>query len=100
MTFKLRYFLILVDYVLPLQEVDAALDAHRAFLKSHYDAGHFLMSGARTPRDGGIILAQASDRDEVSRWLQDDPFCKAGVAEYQIKEWNITMSAPGWPVTN
>jgi uncharacterized protein YciI len=64
------------------------------FLKSHYDAGHFLMSGARTPRDGGIILAQASDRDEVSRWLQDDPFCKAGVAEYQIKEWNITMSAP------
>ena len=34
--------------------------AHVAFLKKHYASGHFLVSGRKIPRDGGIIIAAGS----------------------------------------
>ncbi|MBR7783833.1 YciI family protein [Undibacterium luofuense] len=94
----MHYFLILVNYIRPLSEVDSHLQAHRDFLKTHYDAGHFLMSGARHPRDGGVILAQAPDVDTVAQWMKHDPFSVASVAEYQIIQWQASMSAAGWPL--
>ncbi|KGM41388.1 GTP cyclohydrolase [Aquabacterium sp. NJ1] len=86
-------FLILLDYQRPLSEVDAHIEAHRAFLTRHYEAGHFVMSGRKSPRTGGVILAKASALHEVARWIADDPFCQARVASYQVVAWEPTMVA-------
>lgn len=88
-------FLILLDYLRPLSEVDAHLDEHRAFLARHYAAGHFLLSGRKTPRTGGVILARAHSLYEVTQWVSADPFCQARVASYQIVTWEPTMVAEG-----
>ena len=90
-------FLILLDYVRPLSEVDLHIDAHRAFLTRHYAAGHFLLSGRKTPRTGGVILARAASSDEVTQWIAEDPFRTAGVASYEIIAWETTMAAEGMP---
>jgi len=90
-------FLILLDYLRPLSEVDVHMDDHRAFLNRHYAAGHFLLSGRKSPRIGGVILARANALDEVSQWISEDPFHQAGVASYQIIAWEPTMAAPGMP---
>lgn len=86
-------FLILLDYLRPLPDVDAHLEAHRAFLTRHYEAGHFLLSGRKSPRTGGVILAQAQALREVTQWIAEDPFCQARVASYQIVTWEPTMVA-------
>lgn len=86
-------YLILLNYLAPLTEIDSHLAAHRAFLKKHYDAGHFLVSGKREPRTGGVILAQADSLENVMQWISEDPFKQEGVAAYQIICWTPTMIA-------
>lgn len=86
-------FIILLDYLRPLSEVDAHLEAHRAFLTRHYAAGHFLLSGRKTPRTGGLILAKAQSLHDVTQWVSEDPFCQARVASYQIIAWEPTMAS-------
>jgi len=80
-------YLILLDYLQPLPEVEIHLAAHREFLARHYAAGHFLLSGRREPRTGGVILARAESLAEVSRWVDEDPFRQAGIARHEIIAW-------------
>ena len=87
-------FVILVNYVKPLAEIDANLEAHRRFLDEGYAAGYLLASGPRLPRTGGIILAQASGVEELRGFLDKDPFIKAGVAQYEILEFTPVKSDP------
>ena len=48
--------------------------AHVRFLKKYYASGHFLVSGRKIPRDGGIILAVGKRRDEIEAIIKEDPF--------------------------
>ena len=54
-------FVIELIYKVDLAEIDAHMAAHVKFLKKYYAAGHFLVSGRKIPRDGGIILAVGQD---------------------------------------
>jgi uncharacterized protein YciI len=88
-------FVIVVNYVKPLEEIDRLLAAHREFLQQGYDAGVFLCSGPRIPRHGGIILAKATSRAELLDRIKQDPFYQAEVAEYQIHEFEPNRSIAG-----
>ncbi|SHH01592.1 YciI family protein [Streptoalloteichus hindustanus] len=85
-------FLILLDYVAPLAEIDRLLPEHRAYLERNYDAGRFLMSGPREPRTGGVILATANDRAELVAVVETDPFVTSQAATYEIVEFTPTRS--------
>ncbi len=86
-------FVLLLNYVRPLTEVDALISQHKAFLDAHYEAGHFLLSGRKEPRTGGVILARAESKAAIEAIVQQDPFAIAGVAQYEIVEFVPTMSA-------
>lgn len=43
-------FLIELSYTAPLEQVDALLAAHVAYLDDAYAAGHFVLSGRKEPR--------------------------------------------------
>ena len=66
-------FLIELTYKADLKEIDAHMAAHVVFLKKHYAAGHFLVSGRKIPRDGGIILAIGATRQQSQVWLSRLP---------------------------
>lgn len=87
-------FVVILRYTVPLETIDALVPGHVDFLKQQYDAGLFLASGRQVPRTGGVILAQAPDRDMLMRVLAEDPFHKAGVAEYEVIEFVPSMTAP------
>ena len=76
-----------------LAGVDALLGAHREFLREQYGRGTFLMSGPKRPRTGGIIIASAETRAELEEALALDPFHIAGVAEYEIVDFAVSMSS-------
>jgi uncharacterized protein YciI len=87
-------FVIIVDYVQPLSDVDRWIEAHREFLREQYAAGIFLASGPRTPRTGGVILAHGCDRAALEALIQADPFKREGIATYSILEFSPVMCDP------
>jgi Uncharacterized protein conserved in bacteria len=89
-------FILSLTYVKPLGEIDKNLLGHRAYLDKYYNAKKFICSGRKNPRNGGIILCNASDQDEVKNIIKEDPFFINKVAEYEIIEFEPTKFAPGF----
>jgi uncharacterized protein YciI len=90
-------FVIELTYKADLTEIDAHMSAHVAFLNKHYAAGHFVVSGRKIPRDGGIILAVGKDRAEIEAIVEDDPFHQHRLAEFRIIEFRASQRARDLP---
>ena len=86
-------FVIELVYKTDLARIDAHMRAHMGFLKKYYASGHFLVSGRKVPRDGGIILAVGTSREEIEAIAQEDPFCKHGLAEARVIEFRASQRA-------
>ena len=86
-------FLVVLTYTEPLALVDRYLPAHRAFLERGYEAGVFLLSGRREPREGGVILANSPSEEALRALLATDPFQVHGVAAYTLVRFTPTMAA-------
>jgi uncharacterized protein YciI len=82
-----KHFLVEITYAAALDAVDAAVAAHRNFLQTGYDRGWLLMSGPRTPRTGGIVLARAPSQQAIESFFRDDPFMQQGLATYRYTEF-------------
>jgi uncharacterized protein YciI len=90
-------FVIELVYKADLAQIDAAMKPHMAYLRKHYDAGTFIASGRKVPRDGGIILAVGDDRDQIEAIVREDPFVASGLAEYRIIQFRASQRAKDLP---
>ena len=90
-------FIIELVYKADLAEIDAHMAAHVVFLKKYYAAGHFLVSGRKIPRDGGIIVALAKSRQEIDAIIREDPFFARGLAEFRIIQFRASQRADDLP---
>jgi uncharacterized protein YciI len=86
-------FVIELVYKAALSEIDAHMTAHVRFLKKYYASGHFLVSGRKIPRDGGIILAVGKSREEIAAIVKEDPFHAHGLADFRIIEFRASQKA-------
>ena len=85
-----------LNYKAPLEEVDKHLDTHVAYLKHEYANGHFIASGRKIPRTGGVILSNVKTKNELEIILVKDSFYKTGITEYEITEFVPSMVADGF----
>jgi uncharacterized protein YciI len=90
-------FVIELTYKAELSEIDAQMRPHMAFLNKYYDAGKFLISGRKIPRDGGIILALGESRDEIEAIMREDPFHRHGLVDFRVIEFRASQSAKDMP---
>ena len=90
-------FVIELLYTASLEDIDAEMTAHVRFLKKYYASGHFVVSGRKIPRDGGIILATGASRQEIEAIVREDPFCKKGLAEFRVIEFRASQRAEDVP---
>ncbi|HZP47749.1 MAG TPA: YciI family protein [Vicinamibacterales bacterium] len=90
-------FVIELTYTAPLERIDAAMAAHAKFLKKQYAAGHFLVSGRKIPRDGGIIIAVGPTRDVIEAIMREDPFVVRRLAEFRVVEFRASQRAGDMP---
>lgn len=93
MTSAPKLFVIVLTYVAPIDQIDAAGKEHVAWLQRGYDQGVFLASGRRLPRTGGIILASAASIEEVEAWMHLDPFQSRGMATAEIFPFEANMAS-------
>lgn len=87
-------YIVLLQYIKPLADIDALVPEHRAFLDRQYAAGHFLVSGAQVPRSGGVIIVKSMPREALETLLAEDPFQRERVATYSIIEFTPSKAAP------
>ena len=86
-------FVIELVYKVDLAEIDACMTEHVGFLKKYYASGHFVVSGRKVPRDGGIIIAVGKDRQQIEAIVKEDPFYERGLAEFRIIEFRASQRA-------
>lgn len=84
-----------LTYLTDLDQADAHMEAHMAWLKEGYNEGWFVASGRKIPRTGGVILARG-DRAEIEDFCDSDPFVVHGIAQYEIIECTFTTAANGF----
>ena len=84
-------FVIELTYKADLAQIDARMREHMRFLNAHYASGHFLDSGRKSPRDGGIILAVGKNRAEIESIATQDPFVIHGLAEARVIEFRASQ---------
>jgi uncharacterized protein YciI len=91
-------YVVTLTYLKPLDDIDALMDDHVAWLKRHYASGLFLASGRQVPRTGGVILARSGDRAALDTALSTDPFVRHGAARVDVVEFAPSMAARGLEV--
>jgi uncharacterized protein YciI len=86
-------FIIELIYKVDLAEIDAHMTAHVEFLTKYYNAGNFLVSGRKIPRDGGIIIAVGTSRQQIEAIAKEDPFYTHGLADVRVVEFRASQRA-------
>jgi uncharacterized protein YciI len=81
-------FIIDISYKVTLEEIDACMTAHIKFLDKYFASGNFLIAGRKQPRNGGIIVALASSKDEMEGITKEDPFYINDLADIRIIEFS------------
>ncbi|MFZ2906958.1 MAG: YciI family protein [Cyclobacteriaceae bacterium] len=87
-------FIISLNYIVPLDQIDAHMTAHVKFLNKYYKLNKFVASGRKVPRTGGIILALAQSKEEVDQIMEEDPFCIHRLAAYTVTEFQTSQAHP------
>ena len=83
--------LVLISYLVPLEEVERHTAGHRAFLALLHERGALIASGPFVPRTGGALLMRGDSREAIERALAGDPFLTEGVARHDVREWSPTL---------
>ncbi|EAE5656507.1 GTP cyclohydrolase [Enterococcus sp. ALS3] len=80
-------FILELTYQKDLSQVEKFLELHNQYLQKNYDLDHFICSGRKNPRTGGIILARLSSKEDAESIIKEDPFLIHGIATYSIIEF-------------
>jgi uncharacterized protein YciI len=93
-----HYAIAILRYRRPLDEVLQHVDAHRAYLRGLKERGVLLASGPFVPRAGGALLLRVADEPldaALDRIRDEDPFTRAGVAQYELLPWDPVIGREG-----
>ena len=92
------YALAVIRYRTPVEVIEAATEAHRAYLRELKAAGTLVVSGPVVPRTGGVLLLRVPDDNSAAALdaVRDgDPFWKQGLANYELLPWNPVIGREG-----
>jgi uncharacterized protein YciI len=81
-------FVVVIEYIKPIAEVDAARPPHLEWIGKHVADGTFLFSGRQPSGAGGCVIANVSSRAALDAILNEDGYIKAGVAKHNVIEFD------------
>ncbi|MFN7038869.1 MAG: YciI family protein [Alphaproteobacteria bacterium] len=80
-------FIISIIYKVEIEKIENFLEEHKNFLDEYFAKNIFVVSGRKTPRTGGIIIADNISKTEINDIIKQDPFYINDLAEYEIIEF-------------
>lgn len=84
-------FIILIQLRRSDEQVNYYKEAHENYLKKHVAEGNFIASGNRTPNTGEVILSCLQDLERLHSILNEDPFYKNRIGQYEIIEFEADI---------
>lgn len=81
------YFVVISEQVADPSETAKYREQHYKYIEKLKNEGKVVMSGPFVDGSGGLIILEASSRDEAESIVSEDPYFKSGVRRYTIKEW-------------
>lgn len=88
-------YVLIVEYLVPLERVDQLRPAHVEYLQRHYADGTFLVSGRQDPPVGGVIVAADVERGRLDALIATDPYVTGGAARYRVVRFNAAQVGDG-----
>lgn len=77
---------------IPAGKAEQYFEAHRQWFKTYFDRGSFLILGPMPNLNHtGLIMAQASSREELDNILAEDVYYSFGGATYEVNEFKAVM---------
>ena len=70
---------------------DQFVPAHVAYVKDLIAKGHHAKTGYWAERGGGMLLFQASSKDEAEAIVKADPLIQNGCVDYELHEWCVVV---------
>ncbi len=89
-------FIVSITFTSPIPEVEKHLSAHLEYIKQQHEKNNFVAAGKKVPLTGVIIFSKLKTKHELETIIFDDPYYKAGVADYEITEFIPSMTANGF----
>jgi uncharacterized protein YciI len=89
-------FIAILTYQKSLELVEENLEEHNQYLDKNYQLGHFIFSGRRNPRIGGVILINQDSEDKVLNIIKEDPFYVNEIANYELIDFVPSKYAEGF----
>jgi uncharacterized protein len=86
----------MILYSAYFKTVNPALDeeirqAHLDYIYKLMDDGVIVAKGPFTDHSGGLIIYKASDFEQASGYVMQDPVCLHGSRTVEIKEWKSSL---------
>lgn len=86
------HHLLLYEYVQDILERRGPYrEAHLERIAAEKRAGRVVMAGAvGDPPNGGAFVFKGAGRDEIERFVRDDPYVQAGlVTSWRLEPWKL-----------
>ncbi|PAJ73585.1 hypothetical protein CJF42_15075 [Pseudoalteromonas sp. NBT06-2] len=66
---------------------------HKRYLEQEYQSNKLMFGGRKVPRNGGILVSQHTNKEELQLVLNSDPFIASGAVTYSITEFIPVMAS-------
>jgi uncharacterized protein YciI len=81
-------FVVEFQYHVDREQRQTVHPAHADYLHSLAGRGVLLLAGPLVRENGGLLIYEVENREELQRVLDSEPYVKAGfVAESRIRQW-------------
>ncbi|GAA2652062.1 YciI family protein [Paractinoplanes durhamensis] len=75
-------YVLISNYLVPLEEVDKARDEHVAFLDGLLQQGKLVVAGRQDPPVGGLVVIDVDTEAEARAIMAHDPYVLRNLADY------------------
>jgi len=89
-------YFVTLTYTRPMEDVNAHLATHRAWLDEQIGAGRILVAGPLEDRSGGVFLFECASRDELDTMLVQDSFQVHRLVETRVQGFSAALRCPWW----
>jgi uncharacterized protein YciI len=86
-------FIINITYKVSLEQINAKMQVHVAYLDKYFASNKFLIAGRKKPRTGGIIVAIGDNKQEIETIAKEDPFYTNSLADIEVIEFSAGKKA-------
>lgn len=91
-------YAITLNYLRPDAEIQAQLEAHKAWLIHHIQTGNILFAGPLKDKAAGFVLAHATELAEIQQMIAADPFEIHGLVSFDIQTIEPKLRSGSFPV--